>query len=93
MPEPATLTSTGHGIKVEARDLKKVRLFIEADGNGSAEIPSRKENSIEILKVSRIPGSALGVLATQKAHGIGFTLVISWFSETFDALIVGELGA
>lgn len=93
MPELATLTTTGYGIKVEARDLQKVRLFIEADGNGSAEIPSRKENSIEILTVTQIPGSALGVLATQKAHGIGFTLVISWFSKTFHLLIVGELGA
>lgn len=93
MPEPSTPTAPGYGIKVEARDLQKVRLFIEANGNGSAEIPNRTEGGIEIITVQQIPGTALGVLATQKAHGIGFTLVINWSPKTFHLLIVGELGA
>lgn len=76
MPESATLRVYGTHIIIDKKDVHKVRIFIEQDGNGAIEVPYN-----EITTVPRVPGSALCVLSTLKAHGLGFQMRVSGSSS------------
>jgi hypothetical protein len=68
MPAVATLTSPGVDIVVGQEHLASVRIFVNPDGNGAVEVPPGP------LTIVEVPGTALGVLATLKAKGPGFTI-------------------
>jgi hypothetical protein len=78
------LTAPGKRIAIEGKDVHKVRIFVEADGNGAVELPN--EGPLTIINV---PGSALCVLATFKGHGRGFEMRVqasSYLVGTFLSL-------
>jgi hypothetical protein len=72
MPGPAILGFYGTLISIDKKDVHKVRIFVEQDGNGAIEVPYNGT-----MTVLRVPGSALCVLSTLKAHGLGFQMRVS----------------
>jgi hypothetical protein len=70
MPETAPYTAYGTEIMIDKKNVHLVRIFVDPDGNGVVELP----DGMTILKV---PGSALTILSTYKAHGLGFRMRVS----------------
>jgi hypothetical protein len=86
MPSPATLGSNERSLVINQQDVLSITIFVDPDGNGSVEIPVPNGGLI-----FGVPASALSVLATLKAHDLGFR--IRFFSGgLFLGLIYGPGG-